>query len=158
MEKHIIYALVEDRPGVMQRISGLFTRRNFNIDTISVGRSEKKGISRISLSVRGSRKDLEQVMKQLSKIIEVRKVVELKKDTSVARELALVKIATKDEDQRAEVIQYVNIFRGRIVDVSKDSMVVEITGDSAKVDAFLQLVKTFGLKELAKTGITAMSR
>ncbi len=158
MEKHIIYALVEDRPGVMQRISGLFTRRNFNIDTISVGHSEKKGISRISLTVRGSKNDLEQVMKQLSKIIEVRKVVELKKDTCVARELALVKIATKDEDQRAEVIQYVNIFRGRIVDVCKDSMIVEITGDGAKVSAFLQLVKTFGIKELATTGVTAMAR
>lgn len=158
MERHLIYALVEDRPGVMQRVSGLFTRRNFNIDTISVGHTGKRGISRISLTVRGSRKDLEQVMKQLSKIIEVRKVVELKKDTSVARELALVKISTKDEDQRAEVIQYVNIFRGRIVDVCKETMIVEITGDSAKVAAFLQLVKTFGIKELAKTGITAMAR
>lgn len=158
MERHIIYALVEDRSGVMQRVSGLFTRRNFNIDTISVGHSEKRGISRISLTVRGSKNDLEQVMKQLSKIIEVRKVVELKKDTCVARELALVKIATKDEDQRAEVIQYVNIFRGRIVDVCKDSMIVEITGDGAKVSAFLQLVKTFGIKELATTGVTAMAR
>jgi acetolactate synthase-1/3 small subunit len=157
-ESHILVALVEDRPGVMQRVSGLFRKRNFNIDSISVGHSEKKGISRMTLTVTGDKQVLEQVMKQLNKLIEVLKVSKLDWDDSVTRELALVKITTRDEESRAEIVQYVNIFRGRIVDVSKASLIVEITGDSAKIDAFIKLVEPFGIKELAKTGTTAMVR
>ena len=157
-EAHILVALVEDKPGVMQRVSGLFRKRNFNIDSITVGHSEKPGVSRMTLTVTGDHAVLEQVMKQLNKVIEVLKVIELDKKSSVQRELALVKIRTKDETARAEVVSYVNIFRGRIVDVSKDSLVVEITGDSSKIEAFVNLVSTFGIIELARTGVTAMSR
>lgn len=157
-ETHVLVALVEDRPGVMQRVSGLFRRRNFNIDSITVGRSEKEGISRMTLTVRGDQKILEQVMKQLNKLVEVLKVTKIESADSVMRELALVKISAKDQNSRAEVVQYVNIFRGRIVDVGKDSLIVEITGDSEKIDAFVNLVSAFGIKELAKTGVTAMTR
>jgi acetolactate synthase-1/3 small subunit len=157
-KSHILVAWVEDRPGVMQRVSGLFRKRNFNIDSITVGHSEKKGISRMTLTVTGDDRVLEQVIKQLNKLIEVIKVTKLEREESVTRELALVKIGTKNEDVRAEIVQYVNIFRGRIVDVSKDSLIVEITGDSAKIDAFVKLMESYEIKELAKTGLTAMTR
>ncbi len=157
-DTHILVVLVEDRPGVLQRVSGLFRKRNFNIDSITVGRSELEGVSRMTITVRGDVRILEQVMKQLNKLIEVRKVMELDGEQSVARELALVKIATKDDAARAEIVQYVNIFRGRIVDVRKESLVVEITGDSSKIAAFLDLVGMYGIQELAKTGVTAMAR
>jgi acetolactate synthase-1/3 small subunit len=157
-ETHILVTLVEDRPGVMQRVSGLFRKRNFNIDSITVGHSEKPGISRITLMVAGDESVLEQVIKQLNKLIEVIKITELKDENSVTRELALIKIKVKNETARADIVQYTNIFRGRIVDVRKDSMIVEITGDRAKLDAFIESVESFGVIELAKTGVTAMTR
>ena len=157
-ETHILVALVEDRPGVMQRVSGLFRKRNFNIDSITVGHSEKEGISRIALTVAGDERIIEQVIKQLNKLIEVIKVTKLDRENSVMRELALIKINVKNETTRADIVQYVNIFRGRIVDVRKDSMIVEITGDRTKVDAFIELIGSFGIMELAKTGATAMTR
>lgn len=157
-ETHILVALVEDRPGVMQRVSGLFRKRNFNIDSITVGHSEKEGISRITLTATGDERIIEQVIKQLSKLIEVIKVIKLSRENSVTRELALVKIKVKNETARADIVQYTNIFRGRIVDVRKDSIIVEITGDRAKVDAFIEITRPFGIMELAKTGVTAMTR
>jgi acetolactate synthase-1/3 small subunit len=157
-ETHVLVALVEDRPGVMQRVSGLFRKRNFNIDSITVGHSEKEGISRITLTVAGDESILEQVIKQLNKLIEVVKVTKLESENSVMRELALIKIKVKNEASRADIVQYTNIFRGRIVDVRKDSMIVEITGDRAKLDAFIESVDSFGVVELAKTGVTAMTR
>jgi acetolactate synthase-1/3 small subunit len=157
-QNHILVALVEDRPGVLQRVAGMFRKRNFNIDSITVGHSEKDGISRMTISVKGDVKVLEQMLKQLNKLIEVIKVMELPRDDMVSRELALVKIKTKDEKARAEVVQYANIFRGRIIDVRRESLIVEITGDSEKVDAFLKLASMFGIQELAKTGVTAMAR
>lgn len=157
-ETHILVALVEDRPGVMQRVSGLFRKRNFNIDSITVGHSEKEGISRITLTVSGDERIIEQVIKQLNKLIEVIKVTKLDNENSVMRELALVKIKVKNEAARGDMVQYVNIFRGRIVDVRKDSMIVEITGDNEKIDAFIESVSSFGIAELAKTGVTAMTR
>jgi len=155
---YILAAMVEDKPGVMQRISGLFRKRNFNIDSISVGSCEKPGISRMTLAVTGDSQILEQVIKQLSKLVEVVKVTKLDEGEAVTRELALVKIGTKNESERAEVVQYANIFRGRIVDVHKGSLIVEITGDGRKIDAFINLVSVYGIKELAKTGLTAMTR
>ncbi len=157
-ETHILVALVEDRPGVMQRVSGLFRKRNFNIDSITVGHSEKEGISRITMTVSGDERIIEQVIKQLNKLIEVIKVTKLDNENSVMRELALVKIKVKNEAARGDMVQYVNIFRGRIVDVRKDSMIVEITGDNEKIDAFIESVSSFGIAELAKTGVTAMTR
>jgi acetolactate synthase I/III small subunit len=155
---YILAAMVEDKPGVMQRISGLFRKRNFNIDSISVGSSEKPDVSRMTLAVTGDSQILEQVIKQLSKLVEVVKVTKLDEGEAVTRELALVKIGTKNESERAEVVQYANIFRGRIVDVHKGSLIVEITGDRPKIDAFINLVSVYGIKELAKTGLTAMTR
>ncbi len=158
MEKeHILIALVEDEPGVMQRISGMFTRRHFNIDTISVGHTEKEGISRITITFRGDEKKAEQIVKQLNKIIEVVKVMRMGRE-SILRELALVKVNTPDENTRREVVQYANIFRAKVVDVSKDSMIIEVTGNGNKIDAFLNLINPFGIKELAITGVTAMGR
>lgn len=156
-DKHILVVLVEDKPGVMMRISGLFTRRHFNIETISVGHTETEGVSRITLTALGDMREVEQVMKQLNKLIDVLKVTRMG-DDSINRELALIKINTKDKDSKSEVIQLVDIFRGRIVDVTKESIVVEITGDGKKVDAFVNIVTSFGIKELAITGVTAMSR
>jgi acetolactate synthase-1/3 small subunit len=159
MEKtHYIVALVEDRPGVMQRVSGLLRKRNFNIDSISVGATEIPGISRITMTVRGDRVVLEQVMKQLNKLIEVVKVSELNPRESVVRELALIKVSVKSADTRAEVVQYANIFRARVVDVARHSMVVEITGDEDKVNAFIELMRGYGIKEIARTGKTIMAR
>lgn len=157
-ESHILVVHVEDRPGVMQRVSGLFRKRNFNIDSITVGHSEREGVSRITLTVEGDESILEQVIKQLSKLIEVVKITKLSSENSVMRELALVKIKVKNEAARADIVQYANIFRARIVDVRKNSMIVEITGDTAKVDAFIELVGSFGIIELGKTGVTAMVR
>lgn len=157
-EIHHIVVLVEDRPGVMQKVSGLMRKRNFNIDSITVGYSEKPGISRIILVVRGDQTVLEQVMKQLNKLIEIIKVIELNQEESVVRELVLAKVSTKTESSRAEIVQYANIFRGRIVDVRKESLIVEITGNNDKVEAFLNLMKSYGIKEIARTGKTIMSR
>ncbi|WP_456475340.1 acetolactate synthase small subunit [Candidatus Pyrohabitans sp.] len=157
-ETHYIVALVEDRPGVMQRVSGLLRKRNFNIDSISVGPTEVPGISRITMTVRGDRVTLEQVMKQLNKLIEVVKVSELNPRKSVIRELALIKVSVKNEGARAEVVQYANIFRGRIVDVARQSMVIEITGDEDKIGAFIELMRGYGIKEIARTGKTIMAR
>ncbi len=157
-ETHILVALVEDRPGVMQRVSGLFRKRNFNIDSITVGHSEKEGISRITMTVSGDERIIEQVIKQLNKLIEVIKVTKLDNENSVMRELALIKIKVKNEAVRGDIVQYVNIFRGRIVDVRQDSMIVEITGDNEKIDAFIESVRSFGIAEFAKTGVTAMTR
>lgn len=158
MEKrNIIVALVEDKPGVMQRISGMFTRRGFNIETISVGHTEKKGISRITLTVIADDKKIEQLIKQLNKIIEVIKVTRMP-DDALLRELMLVKVHAPDKDSRTEILQYCEIFRARIVDVSRDSLIIEVTGDIEKIEAFIKLLTPFGIKELAITGISSMAR
>lgn len=157
-DSHYIVALVEDKPGVMQKVSGLLRRRSFNIDSISVGATEKAGISRMTLALRGERKVLEQVIKHLNKLIEVIKVSEVEKEESVARELVLVKVNTATATARAEVVQYANIFRGRIVDVARGSMIVEITGDESKIKAFLELMRSYGIKEVAMTGKTLIGR
>jgi len=156
-KKNILVVVVEDKPGVMQRISGMFTRRNFNIDSISVGHSEKKGVSRITLSVTADEKKIEQVIKQLNKIIEVIKVIRMN-DDALLRELLLVKIHAPNKDAKNEILQYTEIFRGRVVDVGKDAITIEITGDSEKVEAFIKLITPLGVKELALTGVTAMAR
>ncbi|MGC9517957.1 MAG: acetolactate synthase small subunit [Methanomicrobiales archaeon] len=155
---HIISALVLNKPGVLQRVSGLFTRRGFNIDSITVGTSEQEGLARMTIISRGDDKVLEQITKQLNKLIDVIKVRDLDHDTTVKRELCLIKVNSPTEKIRSEVIQYAGIFRGRIVDVSPETLTIEITGDSDKIDTLIDLVKAFGIKELSRTGITAMSR
>jgi acetolactate synthase-1/3 small subunit len=155
---HIIACLVENKPGVLYEVANMFRRRNFNIDSISVGVVEQKDMARMTITVKGDEWTVEQVIKQLNKLIDVIKVSNLEPHDSVIREMALVKVHAPDTSARTEIIQYTNIFRGQIVDVAPDSVMVEITGDTDKVDAFIELTRPFGLKELARTGITALSR
>jgi acetolactate synthase-1/3 small subunit len=155
---HIISALVLHKPGVLQRVSGLFTRRGFNIETITVGTSENKNLARMTIISKGDEKVLEQITKQLNKLIDVIKVRDLDPDITVKRELCLIKVHTATEKARAEVIQYTNIFRGRVIDVNPETLTVEITGDPEKIEAMIDLVSNFGIKEIARTGPTAITR
>jgi acetolactate synthase-1/3 small subunit len=139
-------------------ISNLFRRRNFNIESITVGPTEQPDISRMTITVNEDEKTVEQVVKQVAKQIDVLKVAELETGNYVMRELALIKVKVSDSKERSDIINFVNVFRGRIIDVSTDSITVEITGSPDKIDAFLNLMKTFGIIELARTGITALSR
>lgn len=158
MKRHMVSVLVEDRAGVLQRIAGVFSRRGFNIDTITVGKSERPGLSRMTITIHGSRETLEKIMKQLHKLIETIKVMELDDSNSVVREICLAKVFTKDAAARTEVMNYSDIFRGKVVDVAQNSLMVEVTGDGEKIDAFLELVKPFGIKESVRTGVTALMR
>jgi acetolactate synthase-1/3 small subunit len=157
-KNHIISALVLHRPGVLQRVAGLFTRRGFNIDAITVGPSEKEGMARMTIISHGDQKVLEQITKQLNKIIEVIKVRDLDAATTVMRELCLIKTHAPNEKSRSEIIQYANIFRGRIVDVSAVNLTIEMTGTPDKIDALIDLLQNFGIQEIARTGPTAISR
>lgn len=155
--KSILAVLVEDKPGVMARVSGLFRRRGFNIASVSVGPTQESGVSRMTLVVDGDHRHVEQVKKQLYKLIDVIKIIDLAPDSTVERELVLVKVRA-EERNRPEVLQLVDIFRARIVDVAARSLTVELTGDESKVEAFLQLMSKFGIEEMARTGKTAISR
>ncbi len=155
--RHTVTALVENSPGVLTRVAGLFSRRGFNIDSLAVGVTEDPRISRMTIVVEGSEATLEQLTKQLNKLINVIKVTDLKDSESVARELALVKIAVEPA-QRAQITQLVDIFRGKIIDMGRQSVIVELTGDETKVDAFLNLARDFGIKEVVRTGRIAMAR
>ena len=157
-QTHIIAAIVEHKPGVLYRVSNMFRRRNFNIESISVGPIEPRDLARMTITVRGDEKVVEQMIKHLAKLIDVVKVSRLHPENTVSRELALIKVYSPDTRARSDIINYVNIFRASIVDVSTDSMIIEITGDSDKLDAFIELMKPFGVKEIARTGITALSR
>ena len=154
----VISVLVENKPGVLHGVSNLFRRRNFNIESITVGSSEQPDIARMTITVNGDEKILEQVVKQLAKLIDVLKVEELEPGHFVMRELALIKVNAPTPKERSDIINCVEVFRSRIIDVSTDSLTVEITGTSDKVDAFLNLMKATGVIELARTGITALAR
>lgn len=155
--KHTLVALVEDKPGVLNRVSSLFRRRSFNIDSITVGQSETPGVSRMTIVVDGSNTSVEQVRKQLDKLIETVKVTDITGDNIVVRELALFKVKTTSAN-RSEIIQIVDIFRANIVDVSPDSLTVEVTGDEDKLSSLLKLMSAFGIKEVCRTGRIAMTR
>ena len=155
--KHILSILVENKPGVLTRIAGLFARRGFNIDTLAVGPTEDPEISRITLTVDGAVHPIDQVTKQLHKLINVLKIRDLEPDETLARELAMFKIAA-DGASRTEVMQICEIFRAKIVDVTRRSVIVEITGTWEKVEAFERMVRPFGLVEMARTGEIAISR
>jgi len=157
MAKHTLIALVEDKPGVLNRVASLFRRRGFNIESIAVGHTETVGISRMTIVVDGTAGSVEQVRKQLDKLIDVVKVTDITEDSLVARELALVKIKATPAT-RSEIIQIVDIFRANIVDVSADSVVVEVSGDEDKLESLLRLLKGFGIKEVARTGRIAVTR
>jgi acetolactate synthase-1/3 small subunit len=155
--KHNIAVIVENKAGVLTRIAGLFSRRSFNIDSLSVGATDNPEYSRMTITVQGDRDVLEQVIKQLSKLINVIRVSELDPSESLERELAVIKVSV-DRENRSEIMQIVNIFRARIIDVSQRSMIIEVTGDEEKVDAIVQLLRQFGIKELARTGKVSMLR
>lgn len=154
----VLSILVENNPGVLARVAGLFSRRGFNIDSLTVGETQDPKISRMTVAVTADRQALEQIKKQVNKLVDVIKVIELHSDRAVFREIALVKVEANPQN-RAEIIQFVDIFRGKIVDVAPRSLVIEITGDSSKVHEFIALLDTYGvIKEFVRTGITALER
>lgn len=155
--RHTIVAQVANQPGVLHRVAGLFARRGYNITSLAVGETEDPGISRMTIVVDADDVTLEQITKQLHKLIEVIKVSDVTQDEAVGRELALVKVAA-GAAQRAEISQIVEIFRARIVDVSERTVIVELTGDEGKAEAMIQLLRPYGIKEIARTGKIAMVR
>jgi acetolactate synthase I/III small subunit len=157
MSRHTLSVLVEDKPGVLTRVAGLFARRDFNIESLAVGPTEHPDISRITLVVTVEDHPLEQVTKQLNKLINVIKIVELDPAASVQRELLLVKVRA-DQDSRAEILATVQLFRAKIVDVSVDAVTVEATGDREKIEALLRVLEPFGIKELVQSGLVAIGR
>ena len=157
MAKHTLIALVEDKPGVLNRVASLFRRRGFNIDSIAVGHTEIPRLSRMTIVVDGTAASVEQARKQLDKLIDVVKVTDITGDDMVARELALIKIRATPST-RSEIIQIVDIFRANIVDVASGSVTVEVTGDDDKIDSLFRLLKGFGIREVARTVRIAMVR
>lgn len=154
---HTIVALVQDRPGVLNRISSLFRRRGFNIASLAVGKSEQPRLSRMTFVVEGDEATVEQVTKQLNKLIDVIKVSEIEEEEVVARELALIKVHATPTT-RSEIIQLVDIFRANIVDVGPHSLIIETTGEEDKINALYNLLRPFGVQELMRTGRVAMPR
>ncbi len=155
---NLIGITVENKPGVLYRISNMFSRRDFNIESISVGPSEQECFARMTIAVSGDERTFEQVVKNLKKMIDVIKVSELDPANSVIREMALVKVNTPSSRERLDIIHYVDIFRGHVVDVSSDSITIELTGSPDKISAFVNSMKPFGIKEVARTGVTALPR
>ncbi len=155
--KHTVAILVENKPGVLARVAGLFSRRGFNIESLAVGVTENPDTSRMTVVVSGDDRILEQVEKQLNKLIDVIRVSDIPPEDSVSRELALIKVGV-DSTTRAEVMQIVDVFRAKIVDVGIKSLVVEVTGDESKINAMEQLLRQFGIKEMVRTGKIAMNR
>lgn len=155
--KHVISVIVENKPGVLTRISGLFSRRGFNIESLSVGVTENPKHSRMTIVVEGDEDVLEQIQKQLYKLIDTLKVIDLPADASVGRELIMVKV-NADKSVRSEVIQITDIYRGRIVDVGENVLTIELTGEEGKLNAFINMMSKFGIKELVRTGKVALHR
>jgi acetolactate synthase-1/3 small subunit len=157
MSTHVLSLLVEDKPGLLTRVAGLFARRGFNIHSLAVGTSEVDGLSRITVVVDVEELPLEQVTKQLNKLINVIKIVELDQAQSVQREHLLIKVRV-DNSTRSQVLEAVNLFRARVVDVATDALVIEVTGDSGKTQALLKVLEPYGIKEMAQSGLLAIGR
>lgn len=157
MKKHTIAVIVNDQPGVLQRVSGLFGRRGFNIESITVGTSEEAGLSRMVIVTSGDDHTLEQVTKQLYKLIDVIKVIDLSSNPMVARELALIKV-NAEPASRPEILGVVETFRAAVVDIGTHSLMVQVVGDTEKIDAMVELLKPYGIRELSRTGVTALIR
>jgi acetolactate synthase-1/3 small subunit len=155
--KHTIAILVNDQPGVLQRVSGLFGRRGFNIESIKVGTSEEAGLSRMVIVTTGDDHTLEQVQKQLYKLIDVIKVIDVSGSPMVGRELGLIKIGA-EPSARPEILGIVETFRAAVVDIGPTTLIVQVVGDSEKIDAMIELLKPYGIRELSRTGVTAMIR
>ena len=158
MMRHTIAVLVKDHPGVLARVAGLFTRRGFNIESLAVGHTEENNISRMTIIVEGDERALEQITKQLNTLIDVIRVRDIFPSNSVERELALIKVNTNSLANRSEIIQMVDIFRAKIIDVNSQMMTIETTGTEDKVNALIELLKPFGLKEVVRTGKIALFR
>ncbi|MBX3089297.1 MAG: acetolactate synthase small subunit [Cryobacterium sp.] len=154
---HVLSLLVEDRPGLLTRVAGLFARRSFNIESLAVGKSEIAGLSRITIVVDVEQGPLEQVTKQLNKLVNVIKVVELDQNQTVEREHMLIKVKV-DNTTRGQVLEATNLFRARVVDVAPDAVVIEVTGDSNKTGALLRVLEPYGVKEIAQSGLLAIGR
>ena len=157
MSTHVLSLLVEDKPGLLTRVAGLFARRGFNIESLAVGHSEIVGLSRITVVVDVEDFPLEQVTKQLNKLVNVIKIVELEPAQAVQREHLLIKVRV-DNATRSQVLEAVNLFRARVVDVSTDAVVIEVTGDSGKTQAFIKVIEPYGIKEIAQSGLLAIGR
>ncbi|MCM8805195.1 MAG: acetolactate synthase small subunit [Candidatus Omnitrophica bacterium] len=157
-QQHIISVTVENKSGVLARISGLFSARGYNIDSLAVAETEDPTVSRMSIVVRGDEKILEQIYKQLNKLIDVIKVQDLTTEEHIERELVLLKVNTASSNARNEIVQLVNIFRAKIVDVSKKCLTIELVGSKSKVDAMIDLMKGFGIREITRTGRIAICR
>lgn len=155
--RHTLSVLVENKPGVLARTAGLFSRRGYNIESLTVGVTEKENVSRMTIVVAGDDTVVEQVTKQLNKLIEVIKVSDLTKESYVDRELVLIKV-TADSSNRGEIMQLVDVFRARIVDVAAKSLIIEVTGDAGKITALIDTLKQFGVKEIVRTGTLALGR
>lgn len=155
--KHTLSVIVENKPGVLARISGLFSRRGFNIDSLAVGRTESPDISRMTIVIDAEEISLEQVTKQLHKLINVLKIQDLDPKKSVDRELVLIKVNVTNTT-RPQVVQIVDIFRGSVVDVGTDTLTIEVTGTESKIEALIELVRPFGIKELVRTGVVSLAR
>ena len=155
--KHKVAVLVENNPGVLAKVANLFSRRGYNIDSLVVSDTEDKSISRMTIVVDGDEKTVEQVTKQLHKLVDVIKVNDLTNDDTVCRQLLLVRVAA-DRETRGEIIQLMDIFRARIIDIGRRSLIIEVTGDESKIEAILKSLQPFGIQEIVKTGISAMVR
>ncbi len=154
----ILSTIVENKPGVLFRVANMFRRRGFNIDSISVGAIEETGLSRMTITIFGNENVAEQTVKQMSKLVDIIKIQVLDYEDAVRRELALIKIQVTSNKSLSELTNYCGIFRNRVIDVSPGSMIVEVTGTPEKIDAFLDIVSGYGIKEMARTGITALQR
>jgi acetolactate synthase-1/3 small subunit len=157
MNRYIIALTVNNQSGVLSKIAGLFTRRGYNIDSLSVGTLDSENLSRITIVFNGDESTLEQVKKQLNKLIDVIKVVDLSKDFSIFRELILIKVDTNSTNKR-EIIDIVDTFRAKIISYNKKSIIIELAGDKAKIDAFTSLISVYGVKELTRTGSVGLIR
>ncbi|AXE54777.1 MULTISPECIES: acetolactate synthase small subunit [unclassified Aurantimicrobium] len=157
MSTHVLSLLVEDKPGLLTRVAGLFARRGFNIESLAVGHSEIEGLSRITVVVDVENLPLEQITKQLNKLINVIKIVELDPEQSVMRDHMLIKVRV-DNSTRSQVLEAVTLFRARVVDVANDALVIEVTGNGAKISAFLKVLEPYGIKEIAQSGAIAIGR
>ncbi|KAF0133788.1 MAG: acetolactate synthase I/III small subunit [Candidatus Saganbacteria bacterium] len=155
--KHTISVIVENKPGVLSRVAGLFARRGFNIESLAVGTTEDPTVSRMTIVAEGDERDLEQITKQLYKLIDTLKVFDLPQSQAIERELALIKVSA-NEKNRSEISQIVKIFRAKVIDVAEDSMTIEISGEEGKVDSLLKMVKRFGVKEMVRGGKIAVQR
>ncbi|MCB4757742.1 MAG: acetolactate synthase small subunit [Elusimicrobia bacterium] len=156
-QSHVISVLVENKAGVLARIAGLFSARGYNIDSLAVGTTDDPQMSRMTIVVKGDERVLEQVEKQLNKLVDVIKVMDYAKTPHIERDLMLVKVAA-DKENRSEIIQMCDVFRANIVDAGTDSIIIEVTGDDDKLEAFLNMVRPFGIRESVRTGVVAMAR